>query len=119
MRPGKAPNPACSNDSGSESSARSPSQGAALSRSTATEPAYELIDDLESLGSLIARLDRRDREILALRFAQELTRAETGRRIGLSQMHVSRLLARILSELRAGLLHDETKGTDRRQDRDG
>ncbi|MEF9881598.1 sigma-70 family RNA polymerase sigma factor [Streptomyces sp. P9-A4] len=78
------------------------SQGAALSRSAATEPAYQLIDDLESLGPLIARLDQRDREILALRFAQELTQAEIGRRVGLSQMHVSRLLARILSELRTG-----------------
>ena len=82
------------------------SQGAAISRSAATEPAYELIDDLESLGPLIARLDQRDREILALRFGQELTQAEIGRRIGLSQMHVSRLLARIRSELRAGLLDD-------------
>ncbi|MGW0122447.1 SigB/SigF/SigG family RNA polymerase sigma factor [Streptomyces sp. NPDC003327] len=69
-----------------------------------TEPAYELIDCLESLKPLIARLDDRDREILSLRFGEELTQAEIGRRIGLSQMHVSRLLSRILGELREGLI---------------
>ncbi|MFE9046145.1 SigB/SigF/SigG family RNA polymerase sigma factor [Streptomyces sp. NPDC012421] len=75
-------------------------------RTAVEEPAYELIDDLDSLRPLLERLDPRDRLILSLRFGQELTQAEIGRRIGLSQMHVSRLLARILGELRSGLLDD-------------
>ncbi|MFE5733229.1 sigma-70 family RNA polymerase sigma factor, partial [Streptomyces sp. NPDC056528] len=50
--------------------------------------------------------DARDRHILSLRFGEELTQAEIGRRIGLSQMQVSRLLTRILGELRAALLED-------------
>ncbi|WP_282696602.1 SigB/SigF/SigG family RNA polymerase sigma factor [Streptomyces sp. CC208A] len=83
-------------------------EGTAGRRAAVTEPAYELIDDLESLQPLIAHLDDRDREILSLRFGQELTQAEIGRRVGLSQMHVSRILARILDELRTGLLVDET-----------
>ncbi|MFF9912652.1 SigB/SigF/SigG family RNA polymerase sigma factor [Streptomyces sp. NPDC013457] len=70
------------------------------------ERAYELIDALESLKPLIAGLDERDRLILALRFGEELTQAEIGERLGLSQMHISRLLARILDELRTGLLKD-------------
>ncbi|WP_418955536.1 SigB/SigF/SigG family RNA polymerase sigma factor [Streptomyces tritici] len=72
----------------------------------AEEHAYELIDALESLKPLIAGLDARDREILSLRFGAELTQAEIGARLGLSQMHISRLLARILATLRDGLLGD-------------
>ncbi|MER5741073.1 MULTISPECIES: SigB/SigF/SigG family RNA polymerase sigma factor [unclassified Streptomyces] len=85
--------------------ARAP-RGTAGRRTAVDEPAYELIEDLDSLRPLLDRLDARDRLILGLRFGQELTQAEIGRRIGLSQMHVSRLLARILGELRAGLLDD-------------
>ncbi|GAA3387583.1 SigB/SigF/SigG family RNA polymerase sigma factor [Streptomyces roseoviridis] len=77
------------------------------SRRLATaEPAYELIEDFESLKPLIARLGERDRQILSLRFGEDLTQAEIGERLGLSQMHISRLLTRILDELRAGLLED-------------
>ncbi|MFE8938219.1 SigB/SigF/SigG family RNA polymerase sigma factor [Streptomyces sp. NPDC007872] len=71
-----------------------------------TEPAYELIESLAALRPLLDRLDERDRHILELRFGEELTQAEIGRRIGLSQMHVSRLLTRILGELREGLDDD-------------
>ncbi|MEU7006362.1 SigB/SigF/SigG family RNA polymerase sigma factor [Streptomyces sp. NPDC046332] len=70
------------------------------------ERAFELIEALESLKPLIAGLEERDRRILALRFGEELTQAEIGERLGLSQMHISRLLARILDELRTGLLED-------------
>ncbi|MEX0168297.1 SigB/SigF/SigG family RNA polymerase sigma factor [Streptomyces sp. LMG1-1-1.1] len=79
-----------------------------------SEPSYELIESLTSLRPLLARLDDRDRRILELRFGEELTQAEIGRRVGLSQMHVSRLLTRILGELRRGLLQDGATeaGTD-------
>ncbi|MFF7847456.1 SigB/SigF/SigG family RNA polymerase sigma factor [Streptomyces sp. NPDC007910] len=70
------------------------------------EPAYELIESLTALRPLLDRLDERDRHIIELRFGEELTQAEIGRRIGLSQMHVSRLLTRILGELREGLTDD-------------
>ncbi|MGO4633895.1 SigB/SigF/SigG family RNA polymerase sigma factor [Streptomyces sp. 2RAF24] len=73
----------------------------------ATEPSYELIENLEALKPLLARLDERDRRILSLRFGEEeLTQSEIGERVGLSQMHVSRLLTRILGELRKGLLDE-------------
>ncbi|GGY76866.1 SigB/SigF/SigG family RNA polymerase sigma factor [Streptomyces omiyaensis] len=76
-------------------------------RTARTEPAYELIDNLQALAPLVARLDERDRKILSLRFGDELTQAQIGERLGLSQMHVSRLLTRLLGELRDGLLPEE------------
>ncbi|MFF0482836.1 RNA polymerase sigma factor SigF [Streptomyces sp. NPDC004435] len=70
----------------------------------AEDPAMELVDDFHSLAPLIADLDERDRQIIHLRFVEELTQAEIGERLGCSQMHVSRLLARTVKRLRTGLL---------------
>ncbi|MFJ6754776.1 RNA polymerase sigma factor SigF [Streptomyces sp. NPDC091273] len=70
------------------------------------EPAYERIEDLEALKPLLERLPARDREILSLRFGQEMTQSEIGEQLGISQMHVSRLLNRTLQNLRSGLLTD-------------
>ncbi|MFG2989380.1 SigB/SigF/SigG family RNA polymerase sigma factor [Streptomyces sp. NPDC048257] len=71
------------------------------------ESRFETVEDLESLKPLLEGLSERDRTILALRFGEELTQAEIGARLGMSQMHVSRLLGRILGRLREGLLSDE------------
>ncbi|GAA1243288.1 RNA polymerase sigma factor SigF [Kitasatospora nipponensis] len=68
------------------------------------EGAFETVLCLETLKPLIAALSERDRSILSLRFGAELTQAEIGRRLGISQMHVSRLLTRTLTGLRAELL---------------
>ncbi|MFF8413938.1 SigB/SigF/SigG family RNA polymerase sigma factor [Streptomyces omiyaensis] len=81
-------------------------RGTTGSHTAVEEPAYELIDDLRSLRPLLERLSERDRKILCLRFGEELTQAEIGRRLGLSQMHVSRLLTHIFTTLRDGLLDD-------------
>jgi len=51
-------------------------------------------------------LSERDRTILALRFFEGLTQSEIGQQVGISQMHVSRLLSRTLLRLRAGLTRD-------------
>ncbi|MFD9052553.1 SigB/SigF/SigG family RNA polymerase sigma factor [Streptomyces zaomyceticus] len=80
--------------------------GATARQLATSEPSYELIESLTALRPLLARLDERDRRIIELRFGEELTQREIGLRVGLSQMHVSRLLARILTELRTGLLDD-------------
>lgn len=72
------------------------------------DPAFDIIDSLEALKPLIATLDERDRLILSLRFREELTQSEIGERLGISQMHVSRLLARILEKLRAGIMDDSS-----------
>ncbi|MFG1664286.1 RNA polymerase sigma factor SigF [Streptomyces sp. Y7] len=68
------------------------------------DPSLELVEDFHSLAPLIAGLDERERRIIHLRFVEELTQAQIAERIGVSQMHVSRLISRILKQLRAGLL---------------
>ncbi|MFE7775251.1 RNA polymerase sigma factor SigF [Streptomyces sp. NPDC057445] len=73
------------------------------------EPALELIEDFHSLTPLVAGLNERDRQILHLRFVEELTQAQIGEHLGISQMHVSRLLTRILKHLREGLLGTASK----------
>jgi RNA polymerase sigma-B factor len=70
----------------------------------AEDTALELVEDFHALAPLIARLGERDRHILHLRFVEERTQAEIGERLGVSQMHVSRLLSRLLTRLRGELL---------------
>jgi RNA polymerase sigma-B factor len=53
------------------------------------------------LGTLLARLSDRERQVLHLRFVEERTQAEIAGEIGMSQMYVSRLLTRTLARLRA------------------
>lgn len=68
------------------------------------DPAMELVENFHALTPLIAELDERDRRILHLRFVEELTQSQIGERLGVSQMHVSRLLSRTLAQLREGML---------------
>ncbi|WP_329371894.1 SigB/SigF/SigG family RNA polymerase sigma factor [Streptomyces sp. NBC_00669] len=68
------------------------------------DPSMELVEDLGSLAPLIARLSDRDRTLLRMRFVEEMTQSQIGEVLGYSQMHVSRLLSRIVAKLRAGLL---------------
>jgi RNA polymerase sigma-B factor len=70
----------------------------------AVDPGMELVEDLASLAPLVTELGERDRQILQMRFGQEMTQSEIGKVLGVSQMHVSRLLARAIKTLRAGLL---------------
>ncbi|MFH8462526.1 SigB/SigF/SigG family RNA polymerase sigma factor [Streptomyces sp. NPDC017991] len=68
------------------------------------ENSYDLIDNFHSLAPLVAELDERDRRIIHLRFVDELTQQQIADELGYSQMHVSRLITRVLGKLRAGLL---------------
>ncbi|MFF1710067.1 RNA polymerase sigma factor SigF [Streptomyces sp. NPDC058268] len=70
----------------------------------AEDPAMELVEDFHALSPLLAQLGERDRQILRLRFVDELTQSQIGERLGVSQMHVSRLLSRTLARLREGML---------------
>ncbi|MFI9247894.1 RNA polymerase sigma factor SigF [Streptomyces sp. NPDC053086] len=70
----------------------------------AEDQALELVEDFHTLAPLIAELDERDRQIIHMRFVEELTQAQIGERLGVSQMHVSRLLSRTLARLREGML---------------
>jgi RNA polymerase sigma-B factor len=66
--------------------------------------ALELVEDFHALAPMIADLDERSRKILHWRFVEELTQAQIAARLGVSQMHVSRLLSRTLAQLRKGML---------------
>jgi len=70
------------------------------------DPDLDLVDDRATVERLICRLPERERRILGLRFYGNLSQAEIARELGVSQMHVSRLLARALAWLRQAMLTD-------------
>jgi RNA polymerase sigma factor (sigma-70 family) len=69
----------------------------------AADPHLDLVEDRESLAPLLDGLPDREREIVLLRFYGNMTQTEIAQRIGISQMHVSRLLAATLAQLREQL----------------
>jgi RNA polymerase sigma-B factor len=64
---------------------------------------YQLIDQIESLRPVVDNLPARDRLILQRRFLEHRTQAEIGHELGVTQMQVSRLLSRIMLQLRLAL----------------
>ena len=68
--------------------------------------AIEGVENRETLRPLLAALPEREQRILLLRFFENKTQAQIAAEVGLSQMHVSRLLARTLASLREQLLDD-------------
>jgi RNA polymerase sigma-B factor len=73
----------------------------------AEDEALEGVEYRESLKPLLEQLPPREKKILLLRFFGNMTQSQIAEEVGISQMHVSRLLARTLSQLRAQLLVDE------------
>jgi len=63
------------------------------------EGELDLIDDREALRPLLAQLTPRERTILALRFFRDLTQTQIAEHVGVSQMHVSRVLRQTLTFL--------------------
>jgi RNA polymerase sigma-B factor len=66
----------------------------------------ELVEQREVLRPLLARLPLRERRILGLRFGRGLSQSQIAQEVGVSQMHVSRLLAKSLAALRSGLTEE-------------
>jgi RNA polymerase sigma-B factor len=66
------------------------------------DPAFDLMIDRQVLKGLVAGLGERDKRILLMRYFRGMTQTEIGVELGVSQMQVSRLLTRILAQLRAG-----------------
>jgi RNA polymerase sigma-B factor len=64
------------------------------------EESFELLEGWTSVAPAIRELPRRERTILYLRFFRGLTQTQIAEELGISQMHVSRLLSRTLEELR-------------------
>ncbi len=71
------------------------------------DEALEGVEYRESLKPMLERLPPREKKILLLRFFRNMTQSEIASEVGISQMHVSRLLARTLTTLREGLLVEE------------
>ena len=80
----------------------------------AIEPRYAQVDDELAVRALMAKLPVRERQILTMRFYQEMTQASIATKLGLSQMHISRLLRQTLNRLRLDLI-----GTGAERDRWG
>ena len=67
----------------------------------ADDPSFGQVDQQHTLRGLVARLPEREQQIINLRFVEELTQAQIADRVGISQMHVSRLLSQSLDKLRS------------------
>ncbi len=76
------------------------------SRLGVDDPAFEAIDDRETLRPLLEQLPERERRIILLRFFHNMSQTQIAEELGMSQMHVSRLLARSLAQLRSGMTAD-------------
>lgn len=86
-------------------------QGETLADSIgAAESGFEQAEQRATLEPLLARVSARERTVLRLRFAEGMTQAEIGERIGVSQMQVSRLIRQSLVRLREGLEEQGTPG---------
>jgi len=65
------------------------------------DPAFERIEHRAEIAELLSVLPERERRIVELRFFESMTQSEIADRVGVSQMHVSRLLSRSLERLRS------------------
>ena len=66
----------------------------------AIDERYELIEEGGAIAGALAHLSERERTVLRLRFEEDMTQTEIAAEIGISQMHVSRLLRRALEQVR-------------------
>lgn len=81
-------------------------EGSLADRLGYEDSALEGVEYRESLKPLLAKLPPRERRIIMLRFFANMTQSQIGEEVGISQMHVSRLLTRTLAQLREGLIAD-------------
>jgi RNA polymerase sigma-B factor len=79
-------------------------EGSLADRLGYEDSALEGVEYRESLKPLLAQLPPRERRIIMLRFFSNMTQSQIGEEVGISQMHVSRLLTRTLAQLREGLI---------------
>jgi RNA polymerase sigma-B factor len=74
----------------------------------ADEPGYLQAEQSATLEAMMSVLSDREREVLRLRFVEDLTQSEIGHRVGLSQMHVSRLIRQAVARLSEAAQPSET-----------
>src|SRR6059058_3736529 len=78
------------------------------------EHAYEVSEDRAVLAPGFRVLDDRERRILHLRFFEGLTQSQIAQQVGISQMHVSRLIRRSLEKIREAIAEEETEASSTR-----
>jgi len=71
------------------------------------DPGIERVEDRHALKPLMHELPERERRMLELRFFQNRTQTEIAEELGISQMHVSRLLTKTLADLRERMLNEQ------------
>lgn len=71
------------------------------------DPALDAVESVNDVRSVLQRIPARELEIVLLRFYGERTQAEIADRLGISQVHVSRVLSRTLATVRDHVLYDE------------
>ena len=79
----------------------------------AADANLDKVEYRHALRPLLDALPERERTILTLRFFGEMTQTQIGQQLGISQMHVSRILTRTLKQLRAALMSDTEAGPSR------
>ncbi|MFI6217189.1 SigB/SigF/SigG family RNA polymerase sigma factor [Nocardia brasiliensis] len=72
----------------------------------AEEPSYHLVEDYLAVRPLIEDLPERERRVLIMRFFESKTQSQIADVLGVSQMHVSRILSKTLQQLRDDALRD-------------
>ena len=70
------------------------------------DPSLEILDGWASVAPAVKELPERERRVLYLRFFRGLTQSEIAKEVGVSQMHVSRILSQTLSFLRGAVLEE-------------
>lgn len=80
-----------------------PAPDTVIQEAAGADDAVEALEARLAVGRMLRELDRRSQAILVMRFGLELSQAEIGERLGISQMHVSRLLRAALADLDARL----------------
>jgi RNA polymerase sigma-B factor len=83
-------------------------QSSANAHLTEVDKGFGLVEDRAMLYPALARLPEREARIVVMRFFQNLTQSQIAERVGLSQMHVSRLLATSLKTLRESFEENTT-----------
>jgi RNA polymerase sigma-B factor len=74
------------------------------------EPGFELVEYGASIDPVLAGMPHRTRRILHLRFVEDMTQAQIAEEVGVSQMHVSRIIREALTELREAVAESEVDG---------
>jgi RNA polymerase sigma-B factor len=72
------------------------------------ESGYRHVEDANVADALLVRLSERQQQIVRLRFYEQMTQAEIASALGMSQMHVSRILRQSFLQMRTWLVEDQS-----------